>query len=188
MQKKISVKVPKHILVVFSNKKKIITFLGPACIKSFKLDLKINILGNLNIIEVTNKPFVRKSNSNKKQLKSNQGTTVALLKQMMLETTSLVYKKLKIVGVGYRSLAIESFKNKLFIFKLGYSHSLYFKTPNELKFLSLKATKLYVYGSSYQEVTRMASVIRLYKKPEPYKGKGILYESERIKLKEGKKI
>ena len=49
-------------------------------------------------------------------------------------------------------------------------------------------TKLSVYGHSYQQITSTASQIRLNKIPEPYKGKGILYENEKIKLKEGKKI
>ena len=48
-------------------------------------------------------------------------------------------------------------------------------------------TRLFIYGSSYQKVTQTASSIRSYKKPEPYKNKGILYEAEKIILKEGKK-
>jgi large subunit ribosomal protein L6 len=74
------------------------------------------------------------------------------------------------------------------MFKLGYSHSLYFKIPEQLIIFCLKFTKLFIYGNSYQNVTQIASLIRSYKKPEPYKGKGILYETEKILLKEGKKI
>ena len=49
-------------------------------------------------------------------------------------------------------------------------------------------TKLFIYGNSYRNVTQTAALIRSYKKPEPYKGKGILYETEKIVLKEGKKV
>lgn len=188
MKKKYCIKIPKNILVIHSNEKKIITLIGPKNKKSLLLNLKLNIVSNLNLIEVTDEPFSQKSNSNKKHLRSMQGTTVALIKQLILEVSSLVYKKLKFVGVGYRALTVEGFNSKLLMFKLGYSHSLYFKIPDELKIFSLKFTKLFIYGSSYQDVNQTASVIRLYKKPEPYKGKGILYESEKIALKEGKKV
>lgn len=188
MQKKNTIKIPKNILVIYSKKKNIITVIGPAHKKSLKLSLKLNMVNSSNLIEVTDESFIHKSNLNNKQIRSMQGTTVALIKQLLLEASSLVYKKLKIVGVGYRSLFVEGFENKLLMFKLGYSHSLYFKIPDNLKIFSFKFTKLFIYGNSYQNVNQIASVIRLYKKPEPYKGKGILYESEKITLKEGKKV
>ena len=187
MQKKNSIKIPKNILVIYNNKKKIITLIGPLQVESLKLSLNLIIKTGLNVIEVTDKPF-QKSNLNKKQIKSLQGTTVALIKQVLLETSALIYNKLKIIGVGYRVLNVEGFNDKLLMFKLGYSHSLYYKIPNELKIFNLKSTKLFIYGNSYQNVSQSASVIRSYKKPEPYKGKGILFDSEKIILKEGKKI
>ena len=188
MQKKNIIKIPKNILVIYSNEKKILTVIGPLHQKSLKLDLKLRIINSLNLIEVTKEPFTQNSKPNKKQLRSMQGTTAALIKQILLEASSLVYKKLKMVGVGYRSLAVYGFEDKLLVFKLGYSHSLYFKIPENLRISSLKFTKLFIYGNSYQNVNQIASVIRLCKKPEPYKGKGILYESEKITLKEGKKV
>ena len=62
------------------------------------------------------------------------------------------------------------------------------KTSKKIKIFCLKTTELFIYGNSYQNVTQTASLIRSYKKPEPYKGKGILYDTEKITLKEGKKI
>lgn len=73
-------------------------------------------------------------------------------------------------------------------FKLGYSHFIYFKIPKNLKIFCLKANKLFILGNSYLFVTQIAALIRSYKVPEPYKGKGILYTTEKIALKEGKKI
>jgi large subunit ribosomal protein L6 len=188
MQKKNTIKIPKNILVIYSKEKKIITFIGPVHKRSLKLDLKLEIINNLNLIRVTEETFTKKSNCEKKYIKSMQGTTAALIKQILLEASSLIYKKLKIVGVGYRSLPVDGFNDKLLMFKLGYSHSLYFKVPDDINIFSLKFTKLFIYGNSYQNVNQIASTIRLYKKPEPYKGKGILYESEKITLKEGKKV
>lgn len=73
-------------------------------------------------------------------------------------------------------------------FKLGYSHHIYFRIPANLKICCLKANKLFVLGYSYLFVTQIASLIRSYKVPEPYKGKGIVYTTEKIILKEGKKV
>jgi len=72
--------------------------------------------------------------------------------------------------------------------KLGYSHNIYIKVPKTLKIFCLKANKFFIKGDSYTFVTQIAAVIRSYKTPEPYKGKGILYSTEKITLKEGKKI
>jgi large subunit ribosomal protein L6 len=188
MSKKKLIKIPKNVLVIYSSKKKMITLIGPIQTKSMFLSLKLNILENLNIIEVTEDTFIKMSNHEKKKVAIIQGTTIALLKQLLVETSSRVYQKLKFVGVGYKVFEVEEFKNKLLMFKLGYSHSLYFKIPDKLKIFCLKFTKLFIYGNSYQNVTQVASLIRSYKKPEPYKGKGILYETEKIILKEGKKI
>jgi large subunit ribosomal protein L6 len=125
---------------------------------------------------------------NKKKIKALQGTTVALIKQLIVETSAVLYQKLKLVGVGYRAFDVDTLKNKLLLFKLGYSHFLYFKISNEIEIFCLKMTKLFIYGNSYRNVTQTAALIRSYKKPEPYKGKGILYETEKIVLKEGKKV
>lgn len=73
-------------------------------------------------------------------------------------------------------------------FKLGFSHSIYYKIPEALKIVPVKSVFIYVFGNSYYNVTQAAATIRSYKSPEPYKGKGILYENEKISLKEGKKV
>ena len=188
MQKKNVIKIPQNTLIIYSSSKKIITLVGPIKTRSLKLKLKLNVVNALNLIEVTINPFMQMSNHAKKQIKAIQGTTIALLKQIMIETSSLVYKKLKLVGVGYRAFEVDEFKSNLLMFKLGYSHPLYFKIPYNIAINCLKFTKLYIYGSSYQLVTQTAALIRSYKTPEPYKGKGILYETEKITLKEGKKV
>lgn len=186
MSEKYSIKAPNDSIILYCEQKKIITVVGPLARKTLKLKLKIIIIKNTII--VTSNPFLQFPNNKKKKIKSLQGTTCALIKQLIIETSSILYKKLKFVGVGYRSFDVKNLEKKLFMFKLGYSHSIYFKTPKELNIFCLKLTKLFIYGNSYQNITKTASLIQSYKLPEPYKGKGILYENEKIKLKEGKKI
>jgi large subunit ribosomal protein L6 len=96
---------------------------------------------------------------------------------------------LKFVGVGYRAIPVDGFRNKLFMLKLGYSHLIYFKVPDNFEIACFKKfTNLFIAGDFYQPVSQIASLIRVCKPPEPYKGKGILYVNEHIKLKQGKRI
>ena len=183
-----ALKIPKNISLLYTKKKKIITLVGPLTKKSLKLDVQLFIVKSKNIIKVSSLPFFKISNNKKKKIKTLQGTTVALIKQLIVEISVLFYQKLKFIGVGYRAFDVDNFKNKLLLFKIGYSHFLYFKISKKIKIFCLKTTELFIYGNSYQNVTQTASLIRSYKKPEPYKGKGILYDTEKITLKEGKKI
>lgn len=188
LKKKYNIKIPNNISVLYCEKKKIITVIGPLTKKSLKLKVKIRILNQQKLIKISSTPFTKISNSQKKSIFSIQGTTTALIKQLILETSYVLYKKLNLVGVGYRAFDVDNFENKLLFLKLGYSHPIYFKIPLESNIFCLKRTKLFIYGNSYQNITETASFIRSYKKPEPYKGKGILYETEKIILKEGKKV
>lgn len=105
-----------------------------------------------------------------------------------MEISFVFSKKLIFVGVGYKTFPIELFKNNILHFKLGYSHQIYFKISNTLNVFCFKATTIFISGNSYQEVSQVSALIRSYKYPEPYKGKGILYENEKIAIKEGKKV
>ena len=177
ISEKHALKIPKNISVLYSRKKKIITLVGPLTKKSLKLDVQLFIVKSKNIIKVSSLPFFKISNNKKKKIKTLQGTTVALIKQLIVEISVLFYQKLKFIGVGYRAFDVDNFKNKLLLFKIGYSHFLYFKISKKIKIFCLKTTELFIYGNSYQNVTQTASLIRSYKKPEPYKGKGILYDT-----------
>jgi large subunit ribosomal protein L6 len=182
------IKIPKHITIIYDSKKKYIIFIGPEKTKILKLKLKLKIIKSLTLIGVTTKTFKKLSNNESKKIKALQGTTEAIIKKILIETTYIIHNKLKLVGVGYRVFPVNNFESKLLMFKLGYSHPLYFKIPETLKITSLKFTKLFIYGTSHQKVTQISSLIKSYKKPEPYKGKGILYDNEKISLKEGKKV
>jgi large subunit ribosomal protein L6 len=185
---KYNIKIPKNIIVLYCDTKNIITIVGPLGKKALKLKVKLEILKLERTIYVTSIPNYQMSNSSKKKHKAMQGTTVALIKQLFIETLTIFYQKLKFVGVGYRAFEVDQFKDELLLFKLGYSHHIYFKIPKNIDIFCLKLTKLFIYGNSYQNITQVAATIQSHKFPEPYKGKGILHENEKIKLKEGKKV
>lgn len=188
MEKKRYIKIQKNIIVLYSSNKQLLTLIGPLQTRSLIVKVKLHINSFSNGIEISSIPFKYTASKKKNQVLSLQNTTISLIKQLMLETSTTVCSKLKLVGVGYRAISIEGFKNKLLMFKLGYSHSIFFKIPKELKIKSFKFTKLFISGYFYQTTTQIAALIKSYKMPEPYKGKGILYENEKIKLKEGKKV
>lgn len=183
-----SIKIPKNVVVLYCETTNIVTIVGPLKKKALKLKVKLVVLQKNRIINVTPVLVSETSNSDKKNKKALQGTTVALLKQLLIETLTVFYQKLKFVGVGYRAFEVERFKSELMLFKLGYSHPIYFKSPKNSEIFCLKFTKLFICGNSYQNVTQIAATIQSYKSPEPYKGKGILHENEQIQLKEGKKV
>ena len=91
-------------------------------------------------------------------------------------------KKLLIEGIGYRA-AVSGSKLTL---NLGYSHEINYTAEDGIKLETPDANTIVVSGIDKQRVGEVASVIRSYRKPEPYKGKGIRYENEHILRKEGK--
>jgi large subunit ribosomal protein L6 len=186
--KRYIIKIPKNICVLYCDKKKLLTLIGPLGKKSLQAKLKVLILKPENFLVITQIPFSQMSSNERKKLKSVQGTTIALIKQMILEVSFFFSKKLVFVGVGYKAFPIELFKKQILQFKLGYSHQIYFKVSNNLNIYCHKATTIFISGNSNQNVSQTAALIRSYKYPEPYKGKGILYDNEKIIIKEGKKV
>jgi large subunit ribosomal protein L6 len=182
------VKIPIDISMYYCTTQHIIVFTNFLIRKTIKLKTQLIINNDEKILKVTRKPLYSISNNEKKKLKAIQTTQVAILKQMLLEISLLCCKKLKLIGVGFRVSSLKILDFDILYFKLGYSHAIYFKVPKTLKVFCLKNNKLFLIGNSSIFLTQVAALIRSYKIPEPYKGKGILYTSEKITLKEGKKI
>ena len=188
LKKRYTVKIPKNISIIYCDKKNIITFVGPLQTKSLKLNVKIFLIPDSQLIVVTQIPLSNISAGSLKSSKKLQGTTVSKIKQAIVEVSYTLYNKLNLVGVGYRVFAHEKLQNQIYL-KLGYSHLVYFKIPNDLNSFCQKFTKLFLFGNcSFDLLTHTAAQIRSCKLPEPYKGKGILYNQEKIVLKKGKKI
>lgn len=185
-----SITIPKTVDVIYCKKKYILTFKGFLKTKSLKINNKIILISSKNCIIIS--PFSNtKSNNSATTLKNSvlmQGTYIAKIKDILIEVNYNLYRKVNFVGVGYRSFFLESIPNQLY-FKLGYSHLIYFKIPKPLEAYCIKYTKLFIFGNvSTETVNQTLALIRQCKKPEPYKGKGILYDGEKIQLKRGKKI
>lgn len=186
--KKYTVKIPKNVILCYCNKKKILTLIGLNKERSLKLSygLILSKVGNFILIDTIS--FSKISSNNKKKLRATQKTTLAVIKQLLIELFITLYQKLKFIGVGYRVFNVDNYENKLLMFKLGFSHLIYFKIPPKLNFFCIKSNNLFIYGNFYQEVKKISALIKSYKYPDPYKGKGIIYDNEKIALKEGKKV
>ncbi|WP_251518029.1 MULTISPECIES: 50S ribosomal protein L6 [Staphylococcus] len=110
------------------------------------------------------------------------GTTRALINNMILGVSQGYQKTLELVGVGYRA----QMQGKDLVLNVGYSHPVEFKADEGINFSVEKNTKVTVEGISKEQVGAMASNIRAVRPPEPYKGKGIRYQGEYVRRKEGK--
>ena len=114
--------------------------------------------------------------------RSLHGLTRSLINNMVLGVTQGYEKKMEIVGTGYRVTA----KGLSLEFALGYSHPVPVPAPDGISFTVTSPTRFAVHGIDKQKVGEVAANIRKLRKPDPYKGKGVRYEGEQIKLKVGK--
>ena len=111
------------------------------------------------------------------------GMQRTLLSNLVEGVSNGFTKKLEVVGVGYRA-AVQGKTLKL---NLGFSHDVDFPIPDGIEIKCPTQTLIEVSGADKQQVGQVAAVIRSYRKPEPYKGKGVKYAGEFIFRKEGKK-
>ncbi|MBR2802867.1 MAG: 50S ribosomal protein L6 [Erysipelotrichaceae bacterium] len=117
-----------------------------------------------------------------KHTKQLHGTTRALLNNMIVGVTNGFSKKLIVDGIGYRA----AMAGNTLTMNLGYSHEIKYVVEEGVKVECPKANEIVVSGIDKQRVGEVAANIRAFRKPEPYKGKGIHYEDEHIRRKEGK--
>jgi large subunit ribosomal protein L6 len=118
-----------------------------------------------------------------KRARSMWGMQRTLVSNLIEGVTNGYTKKLQISGVGYRA----SMKGSSLNLQLGFSHDVDFPVPEGIKIETPDQTTVIVSGIDKQKVGQTAAKIREYRKPEPYKGKGIKYEGEYVFRKEGKK-
>ena len=143
-----------------------------------KLELNVHPLikvtqadGNL----VVNRP------DDEKQSKALHGLTRALLANMVEGVTNGYKKSLEVQGVGYKAEA----RGKNLVLSVGYANQITLAVPTGVT-MTIEANKIHLAGPDKQLVGQFASDIRRVRKPEPYKGKGIRYEGEVVKIKPGK--
>lgn len=117
-----------------------------------------------------------------KEHRQLHGLTRALLNNMVVGVTDGFKKELQIVGVGFK---VEA-KKRGVLLNVGYSHPVFVVIPPEVKVDVTGPTTIAVSGADRELVGQVAATIRSVRKPEPYKGKGIMYTGERIHRKAGK--
>jgi large subunit ribosomal protein L6 len=132
---------------------------------------------------VEDSKVVVKPKAETKRARMQWGTTRALVNNMVTGVSKGFTKNLEIEGVGYRAAV----QGKNLVLQLGFSHDVVFPIPGDIKIACEKPTTISVSGADSQRVGQVAAVIRAFRKPEPYKGKGIKYADEKVRRKEGKK-
>ena len=155
---------------------------GLATVKGKLGALKLPISAHVEVKVEGDKVWV-KPVTETKQARMSWGATRANLKNMVEGVSKGFTKVLEINGTGYRA-AVQGKNLQL---NLGYSHDVSYPIPEGITVKCDKPTSISITGFDKQKVGKVASEIREYRKPEPYKGKGIKYDSETILRKEGKK-
>lgn len=120
--------------------------------------------------------------NDERQTNAYWGLTRSLLSNMVEGVSNGFSKKLELVGVGYRA----ALKGKDLEMQLGFSHPVMVEAPEGITFEVPSQTEIIVSGPSKETVGQVAANIRKWRKPEPYKGKGIRYEGEHVRRKVGK--
>lgn len=171
-------------------------------IKPIKLPENINVtvepteviisgpLGEMRValpygITVTNKDgrlWVERHNETKQQ-KSLHGTVRSLLNAAVIGVLSGFEKRLEMVGIGYRA----SIEDNTIVLSVGFSHPVKLTIPDDIK-TKIEKNVIIISGHNKQKVGQFAAVVRAIKKPEPYKGKGIRYQGEIVRMKQGKAV
>ncbi len=171
---KLPVSIPSGVTITVDDSN-VVTVKGP------KGELKQQMPKDM-VIEQENGSLTVKRPSDDKAHRALHGLTRSLIHNMVVGTTEGFKKNLEIVGVGYRA----QMQGETLVLNVGYSHPVEFKKIDGIKFETPAPTKIVVSGIDKQKVGQIAADIRAVRSPEPYKGKGIRYENEHVRRKEGK--
>lgn len=168
------IEVPAGVTITVSDDNTV-TVKGPKgeLTRQFNKDMKIEQEGNVITV-------VRPSDS--KEHRTIHGTTRALLANMVKGVSEGFSRSLELIGVGYRA----QLQGKKLVLNVGYSHPVEFTPENGIEIEVPSNTKIVVKGIDKERVGAFAADIRAVRPPEPYKGKGIRYEGEYVRRKEGK--
>ena len=149
---------------------------GPKGTRTFKAtdDVTITVDGNVVTVEPRGKS---------KRARQQWGMSRTMVANLATGVSEGFKKELELSGVGYRA----QMQGNTLKLSLGYSHDVNFEVPEGVTVTSAKPTEILVEGIDEQQVGQVAANIRAWRKPEPYKGKGIKYKGEYIFRKEGKK-
>jgi large subunit ribosomal protein L6 len=156
---------------------------GVLSVKGPKGTLTLSMRDEISYVVEESRILVKPANDSK-QARAFWGMQRTLVSNLITGVTEGYTKVLEITGVGYRANALAPRKLKL---QLGYSHDVDFDVPEGVEVKTPDNTTIEISGIDKQKVGQVAAEIRRWRKPEPYKGKGIKYRGEYIFRKEGKK-
>ena len=139
-------------------------------------------ISSLLTVEIKDGVLEVKRSSDEAEHRSQHGLARTLINNMVVGVTEGYSKKLQLVGVGYKAEK----KGKTLVMNLGYSHPIELPDPEGIETECPDANTVIVKGIDKALVGNYAANVRAWRKPEPYKGKGIKYEGEYIRRKEGK--
>ena len=167
------IEIPTGVTITINGD--VVTVKGPKgeLTRSFNSDIEIKV--EENVINLS-----RPSES--KEHRSIHGTTRSLLANMVEGVSKGFEKSLELIGVGYRA----QMQGKKLVLSVGYSHPVEFEPEEGVEVEVPSNTKVIVKGINKERVGALAANIRQVRPPEPYKGKGIRYEGEVVRRKEGK--
>ncbi len=153
-----------------------VTVKGKSGQLAYKLHNDVTVEINDNVIQVKWDDAVKKANA-------QAGTARASINNMIVGVSTGFDKKLTLIGVGYRA----QLKGSLLTMSLGFSNPVEYQVPEGITVEATSQTELIVKGCDKQQVGQVASEIRAFRPPEPYKGKGVRYTDEYVARKEAKK-
>lgn len=171
---KLPVSVPAGVEVSINGNE--VTVKGP------KGELTRSFYSALTIEQAEDNSIVVTRPDDERETRAQHGLTRTLINNMVVGVSEGYSKTLELVGVGYRA-AVKGDKLEM---NLGFSHPVIVEKPEGITFECPDQAKIVVSGIDKQQVGQVAADIRKWRKPEPYKGKGIRYQGEHIRRKEGK--
>lgn len=154
---------------------------GSVQVKGPKGTLSRSIVPGVSVVVQSDVVQVNRDDDSRK-CRANHGLMRALLNNMVIGVSVGFTRELEIIGVGYKA---EVKGNKV-VLNLGFSHQIEFPFPDGIKITVDKSTKLAVTGASKEAVGQAAAEIRGFRPPDSYKGKGVRYKGEHIRIKAGK--
>ena len=169
------INVPAGVEIAVDTVNYVVTVKGPKGTLTQNYHSRMNVTVEGNVVTVA-RP------SDEKEDRALHGLTRTLIYNMVVGVTAGYSKKLEVNGVGYR----VALQGKALNLTLGYSHPVIMDAPEGITFETPDANTIIIKGIDKQLVGQTAAVIRSKRAPEPYKGKGIKYEGERIRRKAGK--
>ncbi|MFZ3202915.1 MAG: 50S ribosomal protein L6 [Pseudomonadales bacterium RIFCSPLOWO2_02_FULL_63_210] len=151
-------------------------------VKGAKGALELNIHSSVEVVQESGELRFAARNGDQ-QTRAMAGTTRALVNNMVIGVSTGFERKLQLVGVGYKAQA----KGQILSLALGFSHPIDYELPEGVVAETPSQTEILIKGVDKQLVGQVAAEIRDFRRPEPYKGKGVRYADEVVRRKEAKK-